>query len=201
MFPFRLPGRPARNSTDSALRYTHPRRQDDDATTFPRATPEGWLTGSTPPQPGRGVGALAAKLARELPVTQHLGIRVEQWDADGLLLSAPLAANVNHQGTAFAGSVNALATLAGWGSLWLILREEEVEASLVLQDSSIRFLHPISRDLRARAPRPAPAAVRHLVESLRRHGKGRLSLDIEITDGGDVLATFRGRYVALRNGG
>ena len=64
---------------------------------------------------------LGEVLAAELPITQSLGIRVESRSGGGLVLWLPLAANRNHKGAVFAGSLNAVATLAGWGALWLAL--------------------------------------------------------------------------------
>jgi thioesterase domain-containing protein len=88
--------------------------------------------------------ALRAKLAREMPVTQSLGIRVVGRQDGGLVLEAPLAANINHTGTAFAGSLNAAATLAGWGTVWLLLRERGIRAHVVLQDSTVHYVRPVT---------------------------------------------------------
>ncbi len=77
-------------------------------------------------------------LAREIPITQHLGISIESYDKTGLTLKAPLQQNINHKSTAFAGSLNALLTLAGWGLLWLLLQERDMHAQIVIQESMIQ---------------------------------------------------------------
>ena len=50
------------------------------------------------------VEALQKTLEHEIPLTQHLELRVMNYDEHGLVLKAPLAPNINHKRTAFAGS-------------------------------------------------------------------------------------------------
>ena len=58
----------------------------------------------------------------KIPITRALGVVVEDYDGQRLVLSAPLDKNVNHLCTAFGGSLNALAVLSGYGLLWLEMR-------------------------------------------------------------------------------
>jgi thioesterase domain-containing protein len=143
------------------------------------------------------LGALRGKLATEIPVTQHLGLEVVGYDAGGLTLAAPLSKNVNHEGTAFAGSVNAVAALAGWGWVWLTLRRSGHEGHVVLQDSSIQYLRPIETDFTARCLPAETIEIERLLAGLTRHRKGRVALAVEIRTGGTLVATFQGRFVAL----
>lgn len=142
------------------------------------------------------LSALAAKLRQEIPVSQHLGIRPSEWDGRSLVLTAPLAANVNHEGTAFAGSVHALATLTGWSAVWLSLRQARLPSRVVIQDSRMAYQHPISEDFRARCTLPAPG-MEGLLNAVRRHGRGRIALEVEVQGAEQVLARFSGRYVAF----
>lgn len=141
--------------------------------------------------------ALRGKLATEIPVTQHLGLEVIRYDDRGLTLAAPLAQNVNHEGTAFAGSANAVATLAGWGWMWLTLRRAGHDGHVVLQDSAIQYLQPITTDFTARCLPAHHAEVQRLLTGITRHRRGRVRLEVEIRTGATVVATFSGRYVAL----
>jgi len=143
------------------------------------------------------LGALRGKLATEIPVTQHLGLEVVWHDAAGLTLAAPLSKNVNHEGTAFAGSVNAVATLAGWGWVWLTLRRAGHEGHVVLQDSSIQYLRPIEMDFTARCLPAEDIEIERLLAGLTRHRRGRVVLGVEIRTEATLVATFRGRFVAL----
>src|SRR6266700_646189 len=108
-------------------------------------------------------------LAREIPITQHLGISIESYDETGLTLKAPLQQNINHKSTAFAGSLNALLTLAGWGLLWLLLQERDMHAQIVIQESMSRYLRPVTRDFSARCHKPAPTHLARLHTPPRQH--------------------------------
>jgi thioesterase domain-containing protein len=130
-----------------------------------------------------------------MPVTQHLGIEAAGYRGGVLTLKAPLASNVNHKGTAFGGSLNAIATLAGWGVLWLALREHGLPGEVVIQDSSVRYLRPVAGDFTARSGPPEPEALARLLAAVRRRGRGRIGLAAEVLDAAGVAVTFAGRYV------
>ncbi|MEP6472510.1 MAG: YiiD C-terminal domain-containing protein, partial [Gemmatimonadota bacterium] len=66
---------------------------------------------------------LSTLLATEIPLAGRLGVTVVGTRDGALVLSAPLAFNRNHEGTAFGGSLNAVATLAGWSAVWLAVQE------------------------------------------------------------------------------
>lgn len=135
-------------------------------------------------------------LRTELPVTQHLGIRVVSLDQDRVTLAAPLATNHNHAGTAFAGSLNAIATLAGWSCVWALLRRHDLPAQVVIQDSTISYERPVTSDFWARSTEPDSTAVTRFLSALRRRGRGRLPIQVLVGDQTGPAATFRGRYVA-----
>ena len=141
--------------------------------------------------------ALRAKLRTSMPITEALGLRVMDRDGTGVVLGAPLAPNLNHKGTAFAGSLNAAATLAGWGTIWLLLREHGVRSHVVIQDSSVHYFRPVRGDFTARCKGPSATAVERLVNAVQKKGRGRLALDVMIADEGGDAVKFHGRYVAL----
>ncbi|MBI1894819.1 MAG: YiiD C-terminal domain-containing protein [Candidatus Rokubacteria bacterium] len=146
------------------------------------------------------VRALRAKLRTEMPVTQRLGIRVVGRRDGQVVLSAPLAANTNHEGTAFAGSLNAVATLAGWATVWLLLRDHGLQAHAVIQDSTVRYLRPVTGDFEALARPLDAAAVARLLEAIRRRGRGRIEIEVVVSDARGAAVAFQGRYVALADG-
>jgi thioesterase domain-containing protein len=145
--------------------------------------------------------ALRAKLRSSMPITEDLGLTVVDREGTGVVLHAPLAPNINHKGTAFAGSLNAAATLAGWGTIWLILREHGVQSHVVIQDSAVHYVRPVTGDFTARCKPPTARAVEQLVTSVQKKGRGRLELDVMISDAAGDAVRFHGRYVALAEGG
>jgi len=132
---------------------------------------------------------------REIPITKQLGITVENYNGEQLTLKAPIGANINHKQTAFAGSLNSLVTLAGWGLLWLMLKELDIAANIIIQDSTCNYLHPVTRDFSASCRKPDPADINKFEKTLRTRGKARLELQSEIYEAGKAVVSFKGRYV------
>jgi len=143
--------------------------------------------------------ALTTVWHERMPLTTALGVEIGALDGERLELLLPLAPNRNHKGTVFAGSLSALATLAGWSALWLVLREAEEQAHVVIQDARIHYKVPARGDVVARVPLPTGAAREKWLAALRKKGRARLGLEVEVVDlAGEVVATFEGRYVAHR---
>lgn len=145
--------------------------------------------------------ALRAKLRRDMPITRALGLRVVGNEGGGLVLSSPLEPNINHKGTAFAGSLNATATLAGWGTIWLALREHGIRSHVVIQDSTVHYVRPVTGDFTARCRPPSVSAVERLVKAVTSKGRGRIALDVTVADASGDAVRFHGRFVAFIDGG
>jgi thioesterase domain-containing protein len=135
-------------------------------------------------------------LHSKIPITRAMGVRVEDYDGARLILSAPLAANVNHLGTAFGGSLNALAVLSGYGLLWLEL--QDAECHIVIRDSAISYERPVRGELRAICVRPEAAALAAFKKNFHQKGKARIALTATIEDQGITAVRFQGTFVALR---
>jgi len=135
-------------------------------------------------------------LHSKIPITRAMGVQVEDYDGARLILSAPLAANVNHLGTAFGGSLNALAVLSGYGLLWLEL--QEAECHIVIRDSAISYERPVRGELRAICVRPEAAALAQFKQTFQQKGKARIALSATIEDQGITAVRFQGTFVALR---
>src|SRR3954468_17133600 len=104
----------------------------------------------------------------KIPITRMMGVKVESYDGARLILSAPLAANINHLGTAFGGSLNALAVLSGYGLLWLELRD--TECHIVIRESSISYDRPVRGELRATCVRPQAEALAEFKRTFHERG-------------------------------
>jgi len=151
--------------------------------------------------PSSLLGDLQEMLDREIPMCTQMGIRVHASGADGLIMRLPLNPNRNHQQTAFAGSLNAVCTIAGWGSVYLLLRELAREGSIVIRRSSIRYHEPVtSSEILARCLPIAPDARQYFLEMLDDKGQAKLDLVAEIAGRGGPAVLFSGSYVVLPNG-
>jgi thioesterase domain-containing protein len=132
----------------------------------------------------------------KIPLTKAMGVRVESHDSGGLVLTAPLDANHNHLGTAFGGSLAALATLAGYGLLWLELGDRN--AHIVIRRSELDYRHPVTGPLRAICRKPPEAELATFRTTFAKAGKARIRLEVTVEEAGRVCMTFVGTFVAIR---
>jgi thioesterase domain-containing protein len=150
---------------------------------------------ATPPPP---LDELQATLQREIPMCTQMGIRVHDGGAGGLVMRLPLGPNRNHQQTAFAGSLNALCTIAGWGSVYLLLRELGRGGSIVIRRSTIKYQEPVtSSEIYARCLPVTPEAKQYFLEMLDDKGQAKLDLVVEVAGADGPAVVFTGSYVVL----
>ena len=133
-------------------------------------------------------------LHEQIPITRAMGVRVVSNDKEGVAVEAPVALNSNHLRTAFGGSINAVATLAAYGFLWLELHDRGVH--VVVAESSIRFLRPITETIRAICARPSPEEWNDFRQEFERAGKARIRLRVNVVEAGQNAAEFEGSFVA-----
>jgi len=143
--------------------------------------------------------ALQARLLEEIPLARHMEIRVLCSDRRSLLLSAPLAANSNHKGTAFGGSLYSVAVLAGWGLLTLELEARGIDAQIVIQECQVDYLLPVSGDFTARATAPDAAVLERCARTLARYGRARIDVAVAIEHAGSEAVRLRATYVVVRS--
>jgi thioesterase domain-containing protein len=147
------------------------------------------------------LGDLQATLEREIPMCAQMGICVHDGGPDGLVMRLPLTPNRNHQRTAFAGSLNALCTIAGWGSVYLLLRELGLDGNIVIRRSTIRYQEPvISSDIFARCQPVSNDARQYFLDMLGDKGQAKLDLTVEIAGSDGPAVSFSGSYVVLPPG-
>ena len=135
-------------------------------------------------------------LHEQIPLTKAMGVTVESYDGAQLILTAPLAPNHNHLGTAFGGSLSALATLAGYAMLWLQLGDRQ--AHIVIRESTIRYRHPVRGALRAICLRPDDVAWTAFLTTFAATGKARINLQVHINHDQQTCVEFEGEFVAMR---
>jgi thioesterase domain-containing protein len=119
---------------------------------------------------------------KEIPITRSMGFSVLGWDGKNLVVSGRVSKNLNHKKNAFGGSIYSLATVAGWGMARLLSEEAGMLCHVVIQEGSMSYLKPLSKDFRARCARPDAKVVEAFIASLKRKGKARLAVTCEITE-------------------
>ncbi len=142
---------------------------------------------------------LEAYLYHQIPLTQAIGIRVEQAALDKVILFAPLANNINHKHTAFGGSLHAVATLACWSLLYVNLQAIHHDpAQIVITRSEIDYLHPVDTDFRAECVMPNEIIWNRFIQILRLKGRARLSLSAKIYQQNRLCVDYQGVFAALK---
>jgi len=124
-------------------------------------------------------------------------VKVVSIDADTVILSAPLAPNINHRETVFGGSASALAILAAWSLLHTRMRAENLDGQLVLQRNTMEYDKPILGDFTARSSLAKAGDWPKFTRTLARRGKARLAVVSVLEHAGKVVGRLEGEFVAL----
>ena len=129
-----------------------------------------------------------------IPISEQMGIKLHQYTGKTLESRASLNKNINLHGSMFAGSIFSLATLTGWGMIFLQLKEKQVEGEIVLGDGNIHYHKPITIQ---------PRALCHIeslsgkYDLLKKNKKCCIKLQVSILDGDNAVAEFSGVYWVL----
>lgn len=136
-----------------------------------------------------------------IPLAKAMGVGVQVSDDRALVLTAPKEQNKNSLNTAFGGSLVALATLAGYGVVWELMRAENTDKPvwhIVVKESRAAYRRPVIGDLRAICERPAQAAIAEFKDALARYGKAKLKLRTAIIEDGYVAVDVQAAFVVSR---
>ncbi len=141
---------------------------------------------------------ITSYLHEQMPITRSLGARVELYAGDSVRLTAPLTPNLNHFGTAFGGSLSALAILSGWVLLHLQLRERGIANRLVIQRGVYDFAAPVDGDFTATSVLPLAATWNRFLATLARHHAARVTVTTTVACASGPGGWHEGTYVAVR---
>jgi len=137
-------------------------------------------------------------LRTHIPLSAAMEITVRRADAAGVTLAAPLAPNINHRETVFGGSASAIAILAAWTLLHVLLRDEAPDSRVVIQHNSMSYRKPIAGAFTATATAPDAAAWARFLKTLERRGRARISVTSELWCEGVRAGLPEGSFVALQ---
>ena len=132
-----------------------------------------------------------------IPLSTAMQVSVVDVSSDGVVLSAPLAPNINHRDTVFGGSASAVAILAAWSLLHSRLKSSGLSGRLVIQRNCMSYELPISGAFTARSFVSGPGAWEMFTRMLRRKGRARISVSCVLEYAGQAVGQFEGEFVAL----
>ena len=133
-----------------------------------------------------------------MPPVRALQLRLHHYDGERLHLAAPLAPNINDKANAFGGSLASAMTLAAWALVSVKLEEAGLEADVYVQDSMLRYRHPLYDELTAEAWLAPEQSWEQFLTSFRQRGKARAQMLARICNAaGTECCSLEGRFVAL----
>ena len=139
---------------------------------------------------------LEETLHREVPLTKHMGVTVEEHDGRELVFLADFQANINIHGTAFGGSLYSICAVVCWGMLHLKFEEAGLEAHSVLGDARISYKRPVRGEIKAICRLPDDGSFETFIEKIRNGERARFDLAAEIIVDDQVAVRYQGSYSA-----
>lgn len=191
------------NARDSAVGFYHKQGYRDGAVQPPLfGIPhlQMWKTlclGASPDLRQHWATQLQHTWHQTIPLSAFMQLQVQSFDGKTLCCQAPLAPNINLHQSMFAGSIYSLATLTGWGMVYLQLQALGLSGDIVLADAHIRYLAPLTTSPNARIN------LLHCQGDLSRLSQGRKArqqLQVELFAAEQKVAEFSGRFVVLPAG-
>lgn len=140
------------------------------------------------------IASLQTTWHEQIPITRYMALEIKHANQTHIVLTAPVAPNINVHQTMFAGSIYTLATLCGWGAIHLAMKNQQVSGDIVLSSAEIDYKKPITKNPIATADW---GNIDLDYKSLTNKMKVKITIAVELNVGNEHVATFHGVYVIL----
>ena len=140
---------------------------------------------------------LQAYLHERIPLSRAMAVQVIRAEPNGVVLQAPLAPNINHRDTVFGGSAGAVATLAAWSLVDVLLKADAQPGRIVIRRSTMDFERPIFAEFSATASPPPGAEWAKLLATLRRGRMARITVRAVLECRGERVGELVGEFAVL----
>lgn len=143
------------------------------------------------------VDIVRQKLKGQVPLVQHMGVDIVDYQPGKVVVAAPLQPNLNTHGTAFGGSLYCVATMCGWSLVHLTLMDAGFEPSVWVAKGEVTYLKPVTGEIRAQVT--ASQALREqLITDYSAKGKARVQLTVEIYNADQLALTLNASFAAVK---
>ena len=134
-----------------------------------------------------------------IPLSKAMNLQISYYDGTKLITHCDTDFNQNLHHTMFAGSIYTLATLTGWGWVYLALKalqqaNTSFDGDIVLADANIRYHSPIKGLAYGQV---VAQDVSGQFDNLLLGRKARINLVAHVYCGDNIAATFAGSYFIL----
>jgi len=137
---------------------------------------------------------LQAVWHKTIPLSKAMNISIACYDQEKIITTCDEVFNKNLHNTMFAGSIYTLATLTGWGWVYLLLQQNNIKADIVLADANIRYHAPVEGIAFAQTSFSLCAGN---VDEGQVKKKVKFHIEVHVLSGEKIAATFKGLYFAL----
>ena len=141
------------------------------------------------------ISTIQTVLNTEIPLTNAIGIEVDECTGNTIKISAPLESNINHKNTAFGGSLYSVSVLAGWSLIYALLKKNNLQGHIVIQESNIQYLTPVTSRIVAECRFVDELQINRFLKQYKRKGVARIKLTSIIKQGVKDAVVFNGSYV------
>jgi len=135
---------------------------------------------------------LISKFGQNIPFMARSGLKAIKMDHDGIRIMMPLAPNINHIGTMYAGALWTLAESMG-GAIYRTYLVREGTFPIV-KALNIKFLKPAVTDITCEHKMEHVIA-QQIVDTCLKNGKADYEISLELKDtNGNIVAVTEGLY-------
>lgn len=137
-----------------------------------------------------------ALLRAQVPILAHAGLRVLEVAPNKARAMLPLAANGNHHGSAFGGSLSLLGIVTGWLLAYAGQTAEPRTRDIVIAESRSRYQRPLHADLIAEA-NWAPAAASDYRAHLAAGERASVRIAVQVAGDEGIAMRQDNRFVVV----
>ncbi len=139
---------------------------------------------------------LQNKLYNEIPLTKVMKIKIQDYNENELIITAPLKININDKGTAFGGSLSTITIISAWSLCWLISKELGFDSNnIVIIKNETSFRKPVTKDIICYTEKPSFEEIKLLKQKLETKKSASIKIESKIIEDGQTCVDFLGYYV------
>jgi thioesterase domain-containing protein len=129
-------------------------------------------------------------------MTKLMQLKIDSYNDESLITSAPLDININDKGTAFGGSLSTMTIISSWSMCWLISKELRYDSkNIVVIKNETNYKRAVTKDIICKTLKPSVEEIQKLKEKLETKGKGSIKIFSTIIEDEKICVEFEGIYV------
>ena len=137
-------------------------------------------------------------LHQTIPLTNDMGLIIEDYTSNTLKISAPLVNNINDKGSVFGGSSSALMIIAAWSLIKLNCDEHDINADIVIHKNETIWHKALYSDLIIEAEFKGEYKFDKIKGIINNQKHQRIDCQIVLKDlDENIFSTMKAKYVII----